>query len=153
MYMGMILTDYSAELVLDSTPHVYGDDSVLISCLYCFSLYSPCIWGWFRWSRLGSSLCNVLPMYMGMILLNTVSYCSRMSTPHVYGDDSDSRTSAPYILVYSPCIWGWFLLTHESPRVQTVLPMYMGMILDFLKSANSGKSTPHVYGDDSVIQY
>ena len=62
---------------------------------------------------------------MGMILLFQCLVTELLRAPHIHGDDSKTKI--------------------KRVVIRFVLPIYMGMILDYLAGTHRSRSAPHIH--------
>ena len=97
-------------------PHVYGGDPSTRQLTRSDDWCSPCIWGWSYTQTSSFRRNTVLPMYMGVILRQTVLSVKSVCAPHVYGGDPSDHRSLAFKTTCSPCIWGWSRLYRRWSR-------------------------------------
>ena len=89
-------------------------------------------------------------MYVGVILVPQPIGLGRISIPHVRGGDPNPLSFKHSFYWYSPCTWGWSLTAEQRIKLVHVFPMYVGVILYFLRLTGMVDSIPHVRGGDPI---
>ena len=87
-------------------------------------------------------------MYVGVILVHDGWLELGSCIPHVRGGDPIAKRSGDTRFTYSPCTWGWSLLTPKQEKENEVFPMYVGVILKKRLADKQDRSIPHVRGGD-----
>ena len=114
-------------------------------------MFSPHTWGCFVQEIEERAKEIVLPTYVGVFPPTAEDFQKTIGSPHIRGGVSHLHLGCLAEVKFSPHTWGCFLCRVYGAEQVYVLPTYVGVFLDSIRSKIDPKSSPHIRGGVSYM--